>query len=161
MIIAQRTIRKFIHAKKFSFETAKIKDPDKAIKAYLNKIAFHECVNLHREEVKIANNPYTGDEGLIYEIHQLEVFNSKPEPIGKLKKHLELLEHVLKGVNDQHQMIFLTYLDAGIQPGMRPPPHLKKLLMDTTGLTWVTIKGIVNNIRNRIKPIWDVYAKEE
>lgn len=141
--IAQRAIRKFIHAKKFSLETATIKDPDIAVKAYLNKIAFHESVNLYREEVKINNNPYTGNEGLIYEMHQLEIFNTSPEPSGRLKKYLELVDHILKEVNDQHRMIFLTYMDAGVEPGMRPPDHLIQLLMETTGLTRVTIKGII------------------
>lgn len=159
--IAQRTIRKFIHAKHFKLNAEGKKNPDYTVKKYLHKVALHECFNLYREEKKIANNPYTGNEGLIYEMHQLEVFNSGAEPIGRLKKYLDLVDHVLKGVNDEHRMIFLTYMDAGVEPGMRPPPHLIKLLMDTTGLTRVTIKGVVNNIRNRIKPIWDVYAKEE
>lgn len=159
--IAQRAIRKFIHKNTFSFEKSRLKDPDNAVRVYLYKIAFHESVNLYREEQRIANNPYTGNEGLIYEINQLEIFQNNPEPKGKLKKYLMLVDHVLSGVNNQHKMIFLTYMDAGVEPGMRPPKHLIELLMNTTGLTRVTIKGIVNNIRNRIKPIWDVYSKEE
>ena len=56
--IAQRAIRKFIHNKTFSFEKARIKDNEKAVKAFLNKIAFHESVNLYREELKIADKVF-------------------------------------------------------------------------------------------------------
>jgi len=161
LTIVQRSIRKFIHSGTFDFEKSNLKNPDSAVKAYLNKTAFHELVNLQREEKRIENNPYTGNEGLIYETNQLEIFNSNPEPIGKLKKYLELVDHVLSDVNKTHRMIFLTYMDAGVKEGDRPPDHLIELLMDTTGLTRVTIRGIVNNIRKRIKPVWDVYSKEK
>ena len=52
-------------------------------------------------------------------------------------------------------------MDAGVKEGDKPPDHLIELLMDTTGLTRVTIRGIVNNIRKRIKPVWHVYSKEK
>lgn len=161
LIIAQRSIRKFIHSGTFDFEQSNLKNPDSAVKAYLNKTAFHELVNLGREEKRIENNPYTGNEGLIYKMNQLEVFKNNPEPIGRLKKYLELVDHVLSDVNDTHKMIFLTYIDAGVKEGDRPPQHLIDLLMKTTGLSRITIRGIVNNIRKRIKPIWDVYSKEK
>lgn len=161
LIIVQKSIRKFIHSGTFAFEKSNLKNPDSAVKAYLNKTAFHELVNLQREEKRIESNPYKGNEGLIYEMKQLEVFTSNPEPIGKLKKYLELVDHVLSDVNATHKMIFLTYMDAGVKEGDRPPKHLIELIMDTTGLTRITIRGIVNNIRKRIKPIWDVYSKEK
>lgn len=162
LIIAQRSIRKFIHSGTFDFEKSNLKNPDSAVKAYLNKTAFHELVNLQREEERIEKNPYTGNEGLIYEMNQLEAFRPGAEPVGKLKKYLELVDHVLSSVNNPvHRMIFLTYLDAGIEPGKSAPKHLKDLLIGATGLSWVTIKGVANNIRNRIKPIWDVYSKEK
>lgn len=161
LTIVQRSIRKFIHSGTFDFEKSNLNNPDSAVKAYLNKTAYHEIVNLQREEKRIENNPYSGNEGLIYELKHLEVFTSNPEPIGKLKKYLELVDHVLSDVNETHRMIFLTYMDAGIKEGDRPPKHLIELLMATTGLTRVTIRGIVNNIRKRIKPIWNVYSKEK
>jgi len=159
--IAERSIRKFIHSGTFDFKKSNLENPDSAVKAYLNKTAYHELVNLQREERRIENNPYTGKEKLIYEVNQLDVLVDKPEPIGKLKKYLELVEHVLSDVNDTHKMIFLTYMDAGIKEGDRPPKHLIELLMATTGLTRTTIRGIVNNIRKRIKPVWHVYSKEK
>ncbi len=162
LTIAQRSIRKFVHSGTFSFEKSLLKNPESAVKAYLNKVAYHEFVNLQREEKRLKSNPYTGNETLIFEMNQLEVLSSGVEPVGKLKKYLELVDHVLSNVdNQEHRMIFLTYLDAGIEPGNRAPKHLKDLLIGATGLSWVTIKGVANNIRNRIKPIWDVYSKEK
>lgn len=161
LIITQRAIRKFIHSTTFNFEKSKVNDPDKAVKIYLNRIVRNELVNLHREEVRKANYKYTGNEGLVYELEDLGVFKEKLEPTGKLKKYLELIDHILRDVNPTHKMIFLTYMDANVQPGERPPPHLVKLLEETTGLSRITIKGVVNDIRKRIKPIWDVYSKEK
>ncbi len=161
MIITEKAIRNFIHKGDFSFEKSIIKDPTSAVKSYLNKIIYHELVNLQRKELSTSSLNFTGEEGLLYEIEEWDIFKGDIESNKDLLAVMYLTDEVLKDVNPVHKMIFLTLLNAGVIDGIRPPKHLKKLLMDTTDLTWVSIKGIKNEIFKRIKPRWDVYSKKK
>jgi len=159
--LVERTFKSFLHKGKFDPAKSSTEDYDTGIKLYLYRIAERELTDYYREQSGMRLSPYTGQEQLVYEVQELEAFKNNPEPTGKLKEYLELLEHALSGINDKHRLCYLTYVNAGVQPGKYPPRHLTKLLQEATGLSQVSIKSNVNRIRERVELIRKVYAKKK
>lgn len=160
-LLVERTFKKFLNHGHFDFEKSKAEDYDIGIRLYLYRIAQHELTDYYRETSGLRQTKYTGEEDLVYEVDELDVFKDKPESYGKLKQKLELLEHALDGVNEKHKLCYLTYINAGIMKGELPPRHLTAKLRDATGLTQVSIRVAVNRVRERVELITKIYAKKK
>ena len=159
LLIVDRTLRKFVKSKSFDFTKSKAGDINLAIKIYLNSIAFHELVDYHRELNGLRGTKYTGDEDLVYNIEDLKVFKEKVQSVGQLKKIHEVLKHALSGLNENQRLIYLTYFNAKVMEGEKPPRHLTKKLREVTGLTQNSIRSEINRARQLVEATTKVYAK--
>lgn len=161
LLIVERTLRKFVKSKSFDLTKSKVQDVNLAVQLYLNRIAFHELVDYHRELNGLRGTKYTGDEDLVYEIEDLAIFKEKVQPLGQLKKIHEVLKHAISGLNQNQKLIYLTYFNAKVTEGEKPPRHLTEKLRKVTGLTQNSIRSEINRTRKIVEAITKVYAKEK
>lgn len=159
--IAERTFSKFLNSKSFDFNKHKSDDYDKAVIFYLFAIAYHELVDYHRELKGLRGTKYSGDERVVYDIADLDIFDGKVQTASQLRKIREVLNHALSGLNENQKIIYLTYFNAKVNPGEKPPRHLTKMLRETTGLTQTSIRSEINRARKIVDSVAKVYAKEK
>ncbi|WP_236979869.1 hypothetical protein [Membranihabitans maritimus] len=159
--LVEETFSKFFTRQKFDINKSLSDDYDVAVELYLYRISFNALVDRYRRSVSKYASKYTGEEDLVYDITDLDIFNGTVESSTKLKEKLWLLERALDSCNWKQRLIYLTYMNAGVAESEYPPRHLSKKLRDVTGLTQRSIRVNKKIVSDKIKLIMDIYAKKK
>ena len=88
-LLVQRTFQKFFRRNSFNFEDSNCSDYDMAVRLYLYSIASNELTNYYREVNGLRAPKYSGEEKIVREIDDLDIFAGKVEPRRGIKKEVE------------------------------------------------------------------------
>ena len=161
LIIIERVFIKIKEKHNYDHSKSTAEDFDTGVLLYLYSIAYYQLIDYYREQTGYGASRYTGDETIVKDIDDLTIFSSGSKSNSQLKVLHEILSHALSGFSEKKVMIYLTYINAGVQEGEKPPRHLSKLLREATGLCQQSVKLYNNEVREKVKIIKDVYAKEK
>lgn len=159
--LVEETFSNFFTRQKFDIDKSLSDDYDVAVEIYLNRISFNALVDKFRWSNSKYAYKYSGDEELVYDFNDLDIFKEKIESTTKLKKKLWLLERALDSCNWKQRLIYLSYINAGVAENEYPPRHLSKKLREVTGLTQRSIRVNKKIVSDKVKLIMDIYAKKE
>lgn len=139
--LAYETFARIWKYPKFDFSKSKQKDYAKAITFYLFGIAKRLLADYKKSETG-EPNPFTGDEEIIREIPDIEMFETGKVRKAELKKMYELLNGALSRLKPKHKIIYLTYkhYESFTNEGYNLPRHLTKKLQDELDLTQNSIR---------------------
>jgi RNA polymerase sigma factor (sigma-70 family) len=155
--LAQRTFARFLKYPKFNFNKAPSKNYDTAVKFYLYGIAQTQLYNLYHE--KEQNNPYIGDEELVYELVPVENLNVKAEQRNELKARYDLMKKALERLGPKHTVIYLTY-QRYQEKGFKMPRSLLEKLRTELQLTQATVQFYKKEAYDKIKEYLEIYASK-
>lgn len=139
--LAYETFARIWKYPKFDLSKSKQKDYDKAITFYLFGIAKRLLADYKKNETE-EPNPFTGDEEIIREMPDIEMFETGKERKAELKKMYELLNEALARLTPKHKIIYLTYkhYESLTNEGYNLPRHLTKKLQEELDLTQNSIR---------------------
>jgi len=139
--LAYETFARIWKYPKFDLSKSKQKDYDKAITFYLFGIAKRLLADYKKNETE-EPNPFTGDEEIIREMPDIEMFETGKERKADLKKMYELLNEALARLTPKHKIIYLTYkhYESLTNEGYNLPRHLTKKLQEELDLTQNSIR---------------------
>src|SRR6185312_2790926 len=93
--------------------------------------------NLYSEQDFFS--PYSGEEGIIYELIPLEDLQVKAEQRKEVTARYELIKKALDRLGPKHKIIYLTY-QRYQEKGFKLPRHLTEKLRTELELTQATIQ---------------------
>lgn len=155
--IVQRTFQKFLkYCKNFDITKSSQSDYDTAILLYLNKVARSVRVDYTNEKFGINITPYTGEEGIIYELPDNEKF-VQTESHPSSPTHSDAVQKALSKLSDKHKVIYLTY-SAYQHNGYKMPRQLLAELRKELGLKQATIQTYKKEIVDKINEYLEHYG---
>jgi RNA polymerase sigma factor (sigma-70 family) len=153
--LAQRTFERFLKYPKFDPTKSRSKDYDTGVRLYLYGIAQRLLFNLYSDQDTFS--PYSGEEGIIYELLPLDTLPTKPEQRKEAMARYELIRKALDRLGPKHKIIYLTY-QRYQEKGFKLPRQLTEKLRTELELTQATIQFYKKEAYDRIKDYLDIYA---
>lgn len=154
--LAYLTFERIWKYSKFDLSKSKQTDFDKAVLFYLFGITKRLIADYRKSETA-EPNPFTGDEEIIREMPDIEIFEVGKERKAELKGMYELLNDALSRLTPKHKIIYLTYMHykSLTNDGYNLPRHLTKKLQDELDLTQNSIrvykKQAIDKVNEHIK----------
>jgi hypothetical protein len=155
--LAERTFERFLKYPKFDPEKSRSDDYDTGVRLYLYGIAQRLLFNLYNEQDKFS--PYSGDEGIIYELPPLDSLSVKAEQRKELTGRYELIKKALERLGPKHKIIYLTY-QRYQEKGFKLPRQLTEKLRTELELTQATIQFYKKEAYDKIQEYLEIYASK-
>lgn len=155
--LAQRTFERFLKYPKFDPNKSRSKDYDTGIRLYLYGIAQRLLFNLYSEQDSFS--PYSGEEGIIYELIPLEELQVKAEQRKEVTARYELIKKALDRLGPKHKIIYLTY-QRYQEKGFKLPRHLTEKLRTELELTQATIQFYKKEAYDKVQEYLEIYASK-
>ncbi|MCC8423566.1 RNA polymerase sigma factor [Mucilaginibacter sp. UR6-11] len=155
--LAQRTFERFLKYPKFDFTKSRSKDFDTGVRLYLYGIAQRLLLNLYSEQDKFS--PYSGDEGIVYELLPLDSLPVKAEQRKEVTARYELIKKALDRLGPKHKVIYLTY-QRYQEKGFKLPRPLTEKLRTELELTQATIQFYKKEAYDKVQEYLEIYASK-
>lgn len=156
-MISRSTFERFLKYPKFNFAKSRSKDFDTGVRLYLYGIAQRLLLNLAKEEDQFS--PYSGDEGIVYELIPVEDLPVKAEQRKEVVARYELIKKALDRLGPKHKIIYLTY-QRYQEKGFKLPRHLTEKLRTELELTQATIQFYKKEAYDKIQEYLEIYASK-
>jgi DNA-directed RNA polymerase specialized sigma24 family protein len=157
--LVDQTFQKFLKSTSFKCDSEDEQDCKSNVLFYLFSISYRCLIDYYRTINGLRGTKYTGKETLVYDIEELDIFKEKIQTKTQLERIKEVLTHALGGLSEKQRLIYLTYFNAKVNEGEKPPRHLSKLLREATGLVQPSIRSEVNKARKLVEATTRAYAK--
>ncbi len=158
--IAYNTFDRVWKYPKYNKSKIKCTDPKVGMLLYLLGIAQNLLAN-HKKEQE-SNNPFTGDEQIVWDFPDLGEINATAERKAILVDRYELIKKALARLSPKHKVIYLTYkqYEKEINDGHKLPRELLKRLRDELDISQTSIRVYKNQAFQVVDEYLKIYGSK-